>query len=66
MITNYSGLISQQQAIIDKLTVNHFRKVRALFSGEQQKKFEEFVQNMMQRRGGPQGGWNNDSTRKYH
>jgi Spy/CpxP family protein refolding chaperone len=62
MISNYSGLISQQQAIIDKLTINHFRKVRALFSGDQQKKFEDFVQKMMQRRG--PGGWRKDSTGK--
>ena len=64
MVSNYSGLISQQQAIIDKLTINHFRKVRSLFSGDQQKKFEEFVQKMMQRRG--PGGWRGDSTGKGH
>ena len=66
LVNNYSALISQQQAIIDKLTINHFRKVRALFSGDQQKKFEDFVQKMMQRRGGPQGGWRKDSIGKDH
>jgi Spy/CpxP family protein refolding chaperone len=62
LVNNYSGLISQQQAIIDKLTINHFRKVRALFSGDQQKKFDDFVQKMMQRRG--PGGMRRDSTGK--
>jgi Spy/CpxP family protein refolding chaperone len=66
LISKYSGLIAEQQAIVDKATINHFRKVRALFSGDQQKKFEDFVQKMMQRRGGPQGRWGNDSTGKYH
>jgi len=64
LVNNFSGLISQQQAIIDKLTINHFRKVRALFSGDQQKKFEDFVQKMMQRHG--PGGWRKDSTGKDH
>src|SRR5258705_11458996 len=64
LVNNYSVLISQQQAIIDKLTINHFRKVRALFSGDQQKKFDDFVQKMMQRRG--PGGIRRDSTGKDH
>ena len=63
VVGNYSALISQQQAIIDKLTINHFRKVRALFSGDQQKKFDDFVQKMMQRRG---PGMRRDSTGKDH
>jgi len=58
-VSTYRGLISEQQAIIDKLTINHFRKVRALFSGDQQKKFDDFVQKMMQRRG------RKDSTGKH-
>ncbi len=64
LVNTYSGLISEQQAIVDKLTINHFRKVRALFSGEQQKKFEDFVQKMMQRRG--PGGMKKDSIGKGH
>ena len=64
LVNNYSGLISQQQAIIDRLTINHFRKVRTLFSGDQQKKFDDFVQKMMQRRG--PGGMRRDSTGKDH
>ena len=64
MVNNYSALISRQQAIIDKLTINHFRKVRALFSGDQQKKFDDFVQKMMQRRG--PGGMRRDTTGISH
>jgi Spy/CpxP family protein refolding chaperone len=49
-VSKYSGLIAEQQALVDKATINHFRKVRAMFSGDQQKKFEEFVQKMMERK----------------
>ena len=59
LVTRYSGLIAEQQAIVDKATINHFRTVRALFTGDQQKKFDEFIQKMMQRRN--RGG---DSTGK--
>jgi Spy/CpxP family protein refolding chaperone len=61
----YSQLISEQRAIADRLTINHFRKVRALFSGDQQKKFDEFVQKMMDRRSQP-GGRRKDSTARSH
>ena len=64
LVSKYSTLISEQQAIVDRNTLNHFRRVRALFSGDQQKRFDELVQKMMQRRGGPQGGWKKDSTGK--
>lgn len=37
------------QAIIDKHTFDHFRRVRVLYSGEQQKKYDDLVQKMMQR-----------------
>jgi Spy/CpxP family protein refolding chaperone len=66
VMSKYSGLIAEQQALVDKATINHFRKVRSMFSGDQQKKFEEFVQKMMQRRGGPQGRSGNDSIGKDH
>jgi Spy/CpxP family protein refolding chaperone len=62
LVNKYSALISEQQAKIDKYTINHFRKVRTLFSGDQQKKFDDFVQKMMQRRG--PGGMRGDSTGK--
>jgi len=64
LVNKYSTLISEQQSIIDKLTITHFRKVRALFSGDQQKKFEDFVQKMMERRMAGPGNHHNDSTRK--
>ncbi len=50
VVSKYSSLIAEQQALVDKATINHFRQVRALFSGDQQKKFDDFVQKMMQRR----------------
>ena len=63
MIAVYSNKIAAQHAIADKLTISHFRKVRTLFSGEQQTKYDEFIQKMMSQRQGP-GGWRRDSTRK--
>ena len=47
----YSQRISERQAVIDKLTFAHFKKVRNLFTPEQQPKFDEFVKKMMQQRG---------------
>jgi Spy/CpxP family protein refolding chaperone len=64
LVNTYSTLISEQEAVINKLTITHFRKVRTLFSGDQQKKFEDFVQKMMQRRG--PGGMKRDSIGKDH
>jgi len=48
-IAAYSQRINERQAEIDKLTFNHFKRVRNLFTPEQQPKFDEFVQKMMQR-----------------
>lgn len=39
------------QATIDKRTFEHFRRVRALYSGEQQRKYDELVQKMMTQKG---------------
>jgi len=47
-LSNYSSRIAQKQAIIDRLTFDHLRKARTLFSGDQQKQFDDFVQKMMQ------------------
>ncbi len=55
--------ISDIQLSVDKITFEHFRRVRALYSGEQQIKYDELVQKMMQRQGG-RGGWKKDSTGK--
>lgn len=51
--------ISFRQAELDKLTFAHFRRVRNIFTPEQQLKYDAFIQKMMQR--GRRGG---DSTRK--
>lgn len=45
----YSQRISERQAAIDKLTFAHFKRIRNLFTTEQQPKFDAFVQKMMQR-----------------
>ena len=49
MVNAYSQRISVRQAEIDKLTFAHFKRVRGLFTPEQQPKFDTFVQKMMQR-----------------
>jgi Spy/CpxP family protein refolding chaperone len=54
--------IRNLQTQADKLTFDHFRKVRNIFTPDQQKKFDDFVQKMMQRPG--PGGWRRDSTHK--
>lgn len=45
----YSQKISEQQTVIDKMTFAHFKRIRNLFTEEQQAKFDTFVQKMMQR-----------------
>jgi Spy/CpxP family protein refolding chaperone len=55
MVNRYSTLIAEQQAIVDKTTINHFRTVRALFKADQQPKFDDFMQKMIQRRKSPGG-----------
>lgn len=49
LVNQYSLRISEKQSAIDKLTFAHFKRVRGLFTAEQQPKFDEFVQKMMQR-----------------
>ncbi|MCZ2460745.1 MAG: hypothetical protein LC128_14085 [Chitinophagales bacterium] len=49
-ISNFSRRIAEKQAVIDRLTLDHFRKVRGLFSGDQQKKYDDFIQKIMLRR----------------
>jgi len=61
LISNYSGRIAEQQAIADRATINHFRSVRALFSGTQRDQFDTFIQKMMQRR---RGGGKDSADRK--
>ena len=49
MINAYSQRINEKQSVIDKLTFAHFKRIRNLFTAEQQPKFDQFVQKMMQR-----------------
>jgi Spy/CpxP family protein refolding chaperone len=49
LVNVYTSRITEKQIQADKQTLYHFREVRAMFSGEQQKKFDDFVQKMMQR-----------------
>ncbi len=49
ILNTYSQRISERQAAIDKLTFAHFKRIRNLFTAEQQPKFDAFVQKMMQR-----------------
>ena len=49
-LNGYSKRIAEKQTIIDKMTFEHFKKLRALFSIDQQKQFDEYMQKMMQRR----------------
>lgn len=49
LVNVYTSRISEKQVEADKLTLNHFRRVRKLFTPEQQQKFDVFVQKMMQR-----------------
>ena len=50
-LDSYTRRIAERQTIIDKLTFDHFRRVRNLFTPEQQPKFDEFVKKMMQQHG---------------
>ena len=63
IITSYNKRISEIQFTIDQLTFEHFKRVRALYAGDQQKKYDEMVQKMMQRQNG-RGNWKKDSTGK--
>ena len=60
LVNAYSDRVTAIQSATDKLILAHFRKVRMLFKDEQQKKFDDFVQKMMQR--GP--GRKRDSLNK--
>lgn len=45
----YRARINARQNEIDSMTFAHFKRVRSLFTPEQQPRFDEFVQKMMQR-----------------
>jgi protein CpxP len=50
LVNVYSQRITEKQSAIDKLTFAHFKRVRTIFTAEQQPKFDEFLQKMMQRK----------------
>lgn len=49
VLNSYSLQIAERQTALDKITFAHFKKVRGLFTPEQQPKFDAFIQKMMQR-----------------
>jgi protein CpxP len=49
LLDAYNQRVIDQQTKLDKLTYQHFRKVRDLFTPEQQPKFDIYIQKMMQR-----------------
>ncbi|MEO5946913.1 MAG: hypothetical protein ABIP79_08860 [Chitinophagaceae bacterium] len=49
LVSVYSNSITERQSLADKLTINHFRTVRKMFTGDVLKKYDEMVQKMLQR-----------------
>ena len=49
LVNAYNLRIYERQAIADKTTFAHFKKVRNLFTPDQQPRFDTFFQKMMQR-----------------
>lgn len=52
LINVHSNNVAAKRAEMDKFTLAHFRRVRTLFTAEQQPKFDTFMQKMMQRERG--------------
>lgn len=50
LFTAYNKNILEKQARIDRLTFEHFRKVRTLFTPEQQPRFDSLLRKMMARK----------------
>jgi Spy/CpxP family protein refolding chaperone len=53
IINKVSDVIAQKQKALDLQTFNHFKKVRALCTPEQQSKYDSMVQRMFRRMGKP-------------
>ncbi len=51
VLTIYSRKIADIQAVADKITFAHFKRVRAALTAEQQPKYDSFVKKMMTMRG---------------
>jgi protein CpxP len=49
-LSYYSKRVAEKQALIDKLTFEHFKRVRTLFNGDQQRQFDAYMQKIMQRK----------------
>lgn len=49
LVSVYSNSITERQSRADRLTINHFRTVRNMFTGDALKKYDEMVQKMLQR-----------------
>ncbi len=54
VINKATDAIAQKQKILDLQTFNHFKKVRALCTPEQQPKYDSMVQRMFRKMGRPQ------------
>jgi len=50
LLNVYNTRMNDLQSKINKLTFDHFRSVKAVLSEEQQRKYDDFVQKMMQRK----------------
>ena len=52
LINAHSNRVAEKRAALDKFTFDHFRRVRNLFTPEQQPQYDSFIQKMMQRERG--------------
>jgi len=51
LVNIYTSHITEQQSTADKLTLQHFRRVRSLLDPAQQQKYDDFIQGMIKRGG---------------
>lgn len=49
VLNTYASSISAKQSALEKVTFEHFRQVRNIFTPEQQPKYDSFLLKMMQR-----------------
>jgi Spy/CpxP family protein refolding chaperone len=54
LVNKATDVIAQKQKILDIQTFNHFKKVRALCTPEQQPKYDSMIQRMFRKMGKPQ------------
>jgi protein CpxP len=65
-ITAAEQQVLAQQGRLDRMTFEHFRRVRQLFTAEQLPKYDSFISKMMDRRRGPDRSGNPKDTSKEH